>query len=263
MSIALKTVFLLIHVVIINSIYINSTECGRTKMCLFRPLGCDPNLDCTIGVALSIIGPNQMKVQMVAATIVPPVQQQYVAIAFSHDTYMGNDSVSECVISNMGEFVGYEPEVYLSYNKGKSNDRVFLNDDEHAELFTELAGQVVDSRLVCEFNQQIMPQIDNKNGLVWNLNSPFFLMAATGSAQPDEVNVHELNRESHSFPIISTEKFNPVVFANNFSHPTGFVPKINTNRVEKRVLRPTVPSKSATSLLPLLTFALTLLVVPV
>lgn len=33
--------------------------------------------------------------------------------------FQGNDSVSECVISNMGEFVGFEPEVYVSYNKGK------------------------------------------------------------------------------------------------------------------------------------------------
>ncbi|EGT53998.1 hypothetical protein CAEBREN_08225 [Caenorhabditis brenneri] len=239
-----------------NAIFINSTGCGTTKMCMFRPRGCDPNLDCTIGVTLSIIGKNQMKVQMVAATIIPPVQQQYVAIAFSHDRSMGNDSVSECVISNMGEFVGYEPEVYVSYNKGKSNDRVFLNDDEHAELFSDLAGEVVDTRLVCEFTQQIMPQIDNKNGLIWNLNSPFYLMAATGSAQPDEVNVHELNRDSHSFPITSEETFNPITFGNNFEHPTGFAPKINTNRIEKRPMRPTEAPRASASLLSLISIVL-------
>ena len=62
---------------------------------------------------------------------------------------------------------------------------MFLNDDEHDTLFSDLAGEVVDTRLVCEFTQQIMPQIDNKNGLIWNLNTPFYVMAATGSAQPD------------------------------------------------------------------------------
>ncbi|CAP38334.1 Protein CBG21575 [Caenorhabditis briggsae] len=243
-------------VVVSNGIHVNTTGCGTSKVCIFRPRGCDPNLDCTIGVTLSVIGPNQMKVQMVAATIYPPVQQQYVAIAFSHDRAMGNDSVSECVISNMGEFVGYEPEVYVSYNKGKSNDRVFLNDDEHAELFTDLSGEVVDTRLVCEFTQQIMPQIDNKNGLIWNLNSPFHIMAATGSAQPDEVNAHELNRDSHSFPITSDEMINPVTFGNDFEHPTGFAPKINTNRIEKRVMRPTEAPKSSAFLIPLIPFVL-------
>ncbi|KAF1756516.1 hypothetical protein GCK72_012969 [Caenorhabditis remanei] len=230
-------------------------------MCMFRPRGCNPNLDCTIGVTVQVIGQNQMKVQMVAATIIPPVQQQYVAVAFSHDKAMGNDSVSECVISNMGEFVGYEPEVYVSYNKGKSNDRVFLNDDEHDTLFSDLAGEVVDTRLVCEFTQQIMPQIDNKNGLIWNLNTPFYVMAATGSAQPDEVNAHELNRDSHSFPITSEETFNPITFGNNFDHPNGFTPKINTNRIEKRPMRPTEAPKASASLIPLISFVLSLIMI--
>ncbi|CAI5449334.1 unnamed protein product [Caenorhabditis angaria] len=216
----------------------NSTGCGTTKICLFKPRGCNPNMDCTTGVILEVVGENQMKVQMVAATIVPPVQQQYVAIAFSDDQQMGNDSVTECVISNMGEFVGYEPEVYLSYNKGKSNDRVFLNDDEHQEMFKDLAGEVIDSRMVCEFTQQIIPQIDNKNGLVWSLKGDFYVMAATGSAQPDEVNAHEMNRQSHFFPITSEKTFDLTKFG-NFDHPTAFVSKLNTNRIEKHPLRTT------------------------
>ncbi|KAF1756515.1 hypothetical protein GCK72_012968 [Caenorhabditis remanei] len=198
---------------------------------------------------------------LVAATIIPPVQQQYVAVAFSHDKAMGNDSVSECVISDIGEFVGYEPEVYVSFNKGKSNDRVFLNDDEHDTQFSDLAGEVVDTRLVCEFTQQIMPQIDNKNGLIWNLNTPFYVMAATGSAQPDEVNAHELNRDSHSFPITSEETFNPITFGNNFDHPNGFTLKINTNRIEKRPMRPTEAPKASASLIPLISFVLSLIMI--
>ncbi|CAB3406206.1 unnamed protein product [Caenorhabditis bovis] len=218
------------------------TDCNVSKMCMFKPRGCNPNLDCTLGVVLETIGPNKLKVQMVAQTIIPPVQQQYVAIAFSHDTIMGDDSVTECVLSDMGQLVGYEPEVFLSYNKGKSNDRVFMNDDEHAIVFTDLRGEVVDGRVACEFVEQIVPQIDNKNGLIWNLNKDYYLMAATGSAQPDEVNAHEMNHESHFFPMTSTSQFNPSTFANNFTHPANFVPKIDiSNRAEKRPLRPTTP----------------------
>ncbi|KIH61567.1 hypothetical protein ANCDUO_08156 [Ancylostoma duodenale] len=122
---------------------------------------------------------------MVATSLIPAVQQQYIAIAFSHDPIMGEDFVTECVMSDMGQFAGWEPEIFISFNHGKSNDRVFLNDDEHRTLISNVSSQVVDGRLVCQFTQQIIPQIDRKNGLVWNLDKSFFIMGATGSAQPD------------------------------------------------------------------------------
>uniref|UniRef100_A0A0R3PF10 Ig-like domain-containing protein n=1 Tax=Angiostrongylus costaricensis TaxID=334426 RepID=A0A0R3PF10_ANGCS len=165
--------------------------CGKTKACLFKPAGCDPNLDCTIGLIFSVVGPNKLRIEMVATSLIPSVQQQYIAIGFSNDTIMasslqsGDDYVTECVLSNMGEFSGWEPEVFVSYNHGKSNDRIFLNDDEHRALISNISSHVIDGRLVCHFTQQIIPQIDRKNGLVGNLDKDFFIMGATGSAQPD------------------------------------------------------------------------------
>ena len=35
--------------------------------------------------------------------------------------------VTECVLSPTGDEFGREPEVFVSYNMGKSNDRTFLN----------------------------------------------------------------------------------------------------------------------------------------
>lgn len=227
-------------------VIVNQTGCGSEKMCLFKPAGCDPNLDCTVGVVLQITGTNRLHLQMVAQTFIPPVQQQYVAIAFSHDQIMGNDSVTECVLSDQGQFIGYEPEVFLSYNKGKGNDRVFLNDDESKTMFTGISGEVIDGRLMCEFDQQLIPQIDNKNGLVWNLNEDFYLMAATGSAQPDEVNAHELTRGAHFYPITSEFTFNPTKFANNYVHPTSYVPKIPTVAERKLEHIQNVLAKSGT-----------------
>ncbi|KAE9419136.1 hypothetical protein Angca_004222, partial [Angiostrongylus cantonensis] len=192
--------------------------CGKTKACLFKPVGCNPNLDCTIGLIFFVVGPNQLRIEMVATSLIPSVQQQYVAIGFSNDTIMatfqGDDFVTECVMSNMGEFSGSEPEVFVSYNHGKSNDRIFLNDHEHRTLISNISSHVIDGRLVCHFTQQIIPQIDRKNGLIGDLDKDFFIMGATGSAQPDEVNAHDTNRGSHFYPIVSSAKINPSLLDN-------------------------------------------------
>uniref|UniRef100_A0A1I7XJV7 Dihydrolipoyl dehydrogenase, mitochondrial n=1 Tax=Heterorhabditis bacteriophora TaxID=37862 RepID=A0A1I7XJV7_HETBA len=175
----------LLFTVAVTELTMDKNGCGTTKACLLKPAGCDPNLDCTIGIMLYMTGPNQLRIEMVAQTLIPVVQQQYVAVAFSHDPVMGDDAVTECVMSNMGQFAGWEPEIYASFNKGKSNDRVYLNNDEHRTLISNISSEVVDDRLVCHFTQQIVPQIDKKNGLLWNLDKSFYIMGATGSAQPD------------------------------------------------------------------------------
>ncbi|ETN86770.1 hypothetical protein NECAME_16142, partial [Necator americanus] len=201
---------LTISLMVTNSeVLMNREGCGTTKACLFKPSGCDPNLDCTIGLIFFVVGPNKLRVEMVATSLIPAVQQQYIAIAFSHDPQMGEDFVTECVMSDMGQFAGWEPEIFVSFNHGKSNDRVYLNDDEHRTLISNVSSQVVDGRLVCQFTQQIIPQIDRKNGLVWSLDKSFYIMGATGSAQPDEVNAHDMNRGSHFYPIVSSAKINP------------------------------------------------------
>ncbi|CAJ0603832.1 unnamed protein product [Cylicocyclus nassatus] len=190
-------------------VLMNRDGCGTTKACLFKPAGCDPNLDCTIGLIFFVVGENQLRVEMVATSLIPSVQQQYIAIGFSNDPMMGEDFVTECVMSDMGQFAGWEPEIFVSFNHGNSNDRIFLNDDEHRTMITNISSQVVDGRLVCHFTQQLIPQIDRKNGLVWSLDKEYYILGATGSAQPDEVNAHDMNRGSHFFPIVSSAKINP------------------------------------------------------
>ncbi|KAK6053777.1 hypothetical protein COOONC_08718 [Cooperia oncophora] len=132
-----------------------------------------------------------------------------------HNFEKGDDFVTECVLSDMGQFAGWEPEIFISYNHGKANDRVYLNDDEHKQLISNVSSQVVDGRLVCHFTQQIVPQIDRRNGLLWSLDKPFYIMGATGSAQPDEVNAHDTNRGSHFYPIVSSARINPAAIGGN------------------------------------------------
>lgn len=62
--------------------------CGETKGCLFKPAGCDPSLDCTIALIFFVDGPNSLRIEMMAQSLIPPPPLQYIAIAFSNDEAM-------------------------------------------------------------------------------------------------------------------------------------------------------------------------------
>jgi len=62
--------------------------CGETKGCLFKPAGCDPMRDCTIGIIFYVSGPNLLTIQVVALGLSPTPSLQYIGIGFSHDSNM-------------------------------------------------------------------------------------------------------------------------------------------------------------------------------
>lgn len=117
----------------------NRNGCGDTKACLFKPAGCNPQLDCTIGLFLTsfllskiflicfqflinckckikelkklpkiqsfinfrhfnflgiifyVSEPNRLTVQMVAQSLLPTPNFQYIALGFSKDPLMVNN----------------------------------------------------------------------------------------------------------------------------------------------------------------------------
>uniref|UniRef100_A0A915NSS6 DOMON domain-containing protein n=1 Tax=Meloidogyne floridensis TaxID=298350 RepID=A0A915NSS6_9BILA len=151
-------------------------------------IGQDPMLDCAIAIVFTISGKNQLYIQMAAQSIYPPPPLQYIAIGFSHDKLMGDDFVSECVLNTDGSLFN-DVEVYASYNLEKSkNDRTLLNSTEHSLLYGNIEGKMEDGRLYCSFTQAIRPQFSlssSRSNLIWNLDKSFWIMGATGGAQPD------------------------------------------------------------------------------
>lgn len=183
------------------------SDCGHTKGCLFKPTGCDPHIDCTISLMFFVDGPNSLRIQMMAQSLLPPVPLQYIAMAFSKDEKMGDDMVTECILSTESEYV--EPEIFISYNTEKANDRTYLEKEEQKLFFHNISGDVIDGRLYCQYSQQIVPQFDSRGGRIVSLGHKYFIMGATGTAQPDELNAHDTSIGSHFYPIISTRMINP------------------------------------------------------
>uniref|UniRef100_A0A0N5C6L0 DOMON domain-containing protein n=1 Tax=Strongyloides papillosus TaxID=174720 RepID=A0A0N5C6L0_STREA len=219
--------------------------CGETKACLFKPPGCDPSLDCTMGAMFTVVGPNQLKVQLVAQSLIPTPALQYIAIGFSKDATMGDDYVNECVLNTSGNLGETTPEVFTSFNKGKSNDRTYLNETEHNTLFSDIKGEIINGRLTCEFTQQIIPQISSKGNRILPLNEKYYILIATGSAQPDEVNVHDTSLSSHFFPIVSARPINPSLIGEaTYDLPKPFVEETPSSEESLS----TTPSSTNTSI---------------
>uniref|UniRef100_A0A0M3I5M4 DOMON domain-containing protein n=1 Tax=Ascaris lumbricoides TaxID=6252 RepID=A0A0M3I5M4_ASCLU len=219
--------------------------CGETKGCLFKPAGCDPSLDCTIALIFFVDGPNSLRIEMMAQSLIPPPPLQYIAIAFSNDEAMGDDMISECVLSTNSEFI--DTEVFLSYNTPnvRGNDRTYLTEDELNTLFHNVTGEVIDGRLYCQFSQQIIPQMDHRDGRLWDLNRKYFILGATGSAQPDELNAHDTSRESFFYPIVSLQAINPSLTGERqYQLPASF--NAVTNEVPRE--SSTLPTSVTTSI---------------
>ncbi|KAH7729597.1 Protein Y57G11A.4 [Aphelenchoides avenae] len=222
----------------------NRDGCGETKGCLFKPAGCIPNLDCTMGIIFYVSGANKLTVQLVATSLLPAPQLQYIAIGFSHDPTMGDDFVTECVLSpSATEFS--VAEVFASYNRGKTNDRTYLNSTENALLYEQVEGEVVDGRLTCQFVQTIVPQMSSKHGRLWNLNHKYYILGATGSSQPDEVNVHDTSVGSHFYPIVSARPINPSLIGSQlFDLPPPFPEPEDDSSQNRSIVKPEPDSTS-------------------
>ncbi|KAF8375782.1 hypothetical protein PRIPAC_82211 [Pristionchus pacificus] len=243
-----------------RQIDLDNSECNRTKWCMMRPRGCHPDRDCTQGYMMSVVGNNQLKVEMFAQSLVPAVPLQYLAIGFSTDKIMGGDMVSECVVSETGVEGG---EVFLSFNRGKSNDRVHFDDLEAEVVYSDIRSSVVNGRISCTFIQSIRPQLDSSHGgRIMDLDHEYYIFGATGSAQPDEVNPHDLNRDSFYFPLISEETVNPSLVGNTpFVHPDSSLTRITTRKQQQQspsITSPRPPVAASSIILSLLTLLLPL-----
>uniref|UniRef100_A0A914VS41 DOMON domain-containing protein n=1 Tax=Plectus sambesii TaxID=2011161 RepID=A0A914VS41_9BILA len=199
---------------------LNQTGCGNTKGCLFKPIGCDPATDCTVGVVFTVTSDNWLDIEMTAQQLEPAVDMQFIAIGFSRDAHMGDDAVTECVISTNAGVGAAEPQVYLSYNKAeKANTRLELSDEERKVLIKNIAGSVANGRINCRFSQQIVATQVKEN--IWALNEDYYILAATGAAQPNGINAHDTNSQSHFFPALSTAAINPAKVASGAGAASG------------------------------------------
>lgn len=150
--------------------------CADTKGCFGLPdPSCVAKTSCTSLVTYALKGA-RFEFELWANNAAP---NSYVAVAFSFDNRMGDDSVTECTLTNG------RVHTYMSYNEGKSNRRI--GEGESFGL-TGTESRFADGQLYCRFTRQSNTTF---NGKSFDLSKgDLFLLLARGSASLEAIQYH-------------------------------------------------------------------------
>ncbi|XP_046657704.1 putative ferric-chelate reductase 1 homolog isoform X2 [Daphnia pulicaria] len=148
--------------------------CGDVKGCFGLGGTCVQEGSCSAMVTYAVKG--QRYEFELWATNTPP--NSYVAVAFSNDNLMGDDSVSECTLVNG------RVNAYMSYNEGKSNTR--LRDPTNGLKLIE--GKYSDGNLYCRFERQAQFVIGDKH---FDMAKDYLLFLARGPASDNGISYHD------------------------------------------------------------------------
>ncbi|KAI6217193.1 Ferric-chelate reductase 1 [Aphelenchoides besseyi] len=172
--------------------------CGETKGCLFKPQNCIPYIDCSYAFSY-VRDSSHLFMELFAAL---PLHQGdkggFVAVGFSKDDLMGSDTVTDCSSLSGRPFVGR-----LSFNPGKSNRRVPINEDVHNSMLQTLISHYVNGTLYCKLAQSIRPAPDVKPYHVQPLDIDHWILMASGPTDGEELQIHTLDDTSDRFPFNS------------------------------------------------------------
>ncbi|KAG2461532.1 FRRS1 reductase, partial [Polypterus senegalus] len=137
--------------------------CGTSKSCLRDPAGCDPKKD-TKCFFLSFT-----KEDTSALFEMSGPAEGYVAFAFSHDKWMGNDDVYICIRD--GDYI----DISAASDAGRTHP-VMASQDH----LTDKSWRYSDGIIQCTFKRDIKIILDNDR---FPLDSSYFLFFADGQAE--------------------------------------------------------------------------------
>lgn len=163
--------------------------CGETKGCFF-PNQCDPSQNCVQGVTYSKTSDTVITFELFAEA--RNAGGAYVALGFSKDKSMGDDSVTECV------YDGQNSKLYLSHNDGKSTpERLTVPAAEMPKL---ISGGLTDGFIICKFEHLVA----SSNDKVFALDQSYNLLVASGAASGSSISNHDFSGKY--FPAISEKQ---------------------------------------------------------
>ncbi|XP_041357891.1 ferric-chelate reductase 1-like [Gigantopelta aegis] len=120
------------------------------------------------------------------------IRERWIAVGFSQDVLMGDDSVTECMVDRKGAV-----KVYNSYNDAKTNHRL---DDKVAGL-SKMEGSFVNGQLDCRFHRNKTSRYDPK---MFDLNEHWFMMFSDGDALAGDKLPHRFDK----LPSVTSNKVN-------------------------------------------------------
>ncbi|VDK83101.1 unnamed protein product [Onchocerca ochengi] len=105
---------------LLNGARVKRSSCGTLHGCWAVPNGCSKD-ECTANLRWSVSGRGSfLRLRLEALLNDLPSYAMYIALGFSNDQHMGDDTVLECLYNGIDE-----GRAYLSYNDGTYNTRLY------------------------------------------------------------------------------------------------------------------------------------------
>uniref|UniRef100_A0AC34PZH3 DOMON domain-containing protein n=1 Tax=Panagrolaimus sp. JU765 TaxID=591449 RepID=A0AC34PZH3_9BILA len=183
---------------------LTNTDCGESHGCWSFPKDCIDE-KCHGILKWKSMKPRQFLIEMQAKDVANFEQGRYMAFGFSQDTFMGDDTVLECII----DADGVSGQAYISFNDGPSNIQLL---DASQKLLKNKETLLKDGKMVCKFelDMSMTGQIDKaEQEMIYDLsNSTWTLLFATGSTVPStgEKQIHSLEEGNEFYPWATTEE---------------------------------------------------------
>uniref|UniRef100_A0A1I8ERR1 DOMON domain-containing protein n=2 Tax=Wuchereria bancrofti TaxID=6293 RepID=A0A1I8ERR1_WUCBA len=170
------------------------------------PNGCNGNNECTANLRWSVSGRGSfLRLRLEALLRDLPSYAMYIALGFSNDEYMGDDTVLECIYNGIDE-----GRAYLSYNDGTYNAQLY---EATAILIVNSSFTVNDNTFACLLDvdfKQLYRLSNNDKSKVHNLLAkPYYLQFVRGLIEQ-----HTYVKKMHSlsdgslYPWITTTMIN-------------------------------------------------------
>lgn len=170
-------IFILLIITIVEGAAIDTAECGKTKGCYREPENCDGDA-CDALITWKNNG-NNIDFEMSG-------KLDYIALGFSKDMQMGDDSIHGCV-----KQTGASPNIVTYYSTGRSSPGI-ENFNGISSVNNEMEGSVIRCRFAREKAGNGDKVFDISSGKEYNL------LVARGSVSTTNINNHQNNRKSTS-----------------------------------------------------------------
>ncbi|CAK5029610.1 unnamed protein product [Meloidogyne enterolobii] len=153
----------------------DSSGCGLTKGCLFKPPNCNPYNDCS-----------------------------YVLSYISDDERVYFELLAQVAgESNVWAAVGFSVDGLMVKIICKSNRKAPLAYGLESKILHTHHAKVADGIIYCRFSQLIQPPESVQPQFVRPLNAPIFILLASGVTRGKDLTIHSLNSDSSLFPFSS------------------------------------------------------------
>ncbi|KRY84738.1 putative ferric-chelate reductase 1 [Trichinella pseudospiralis] len=204
-------------------------ECGIKKGCIFHPDGCRlPK--CLLALTYNFTG--EVIEYEISSFLKENMSNRYIAIGFSDDQEMGNDSVIYCQASKT-----MDPEIGLGYTTTK-NFKIIEDVITVKKILQNQETGIINGTMTCRFLQKIWDE--NPELHMKSLYTPHYIFLVHGliDEQSGNFQIHSTSHDSDMYPYISPGKIIIATTHKPFTNiHSGIITKKSSSPLKRNIIK--------------------------